>query len=36
MYTLNHVNGSITFLESGTKSGDSLYWEEVPVTDYFT
>lgn len=35
-YTLNHINGSITFPGSGTKGGDSLYWEEIPVTDYFT
>lgn len=35
-HTLNHINGSTAFLGSGRKGGDNLYWEEVPVTDYFT
>lgn len=36
IYTLKHINESTTFLGSGTKGGDRLYWEEIPVTDHFT
>lgn len=35
-HSLNHINGSTTFLGSRTKGDDSLYWEEIPVTDYLT